>query len=291
MIYISFPVSLIDMMRRITAIGLAIILIAIALVLYGLFVGSGQVYNSAVNLTSSLNATVKPHGTYTMAFNYSNGTSFYFLAHASGNINFYLMNSSAYGLFENSNSTSKYANAESLEGKGMLQIYRNATNSSFPASYQQGLRYEYAKNQTQPPKNGIYYLIADNTNGSASASNSISLGIVYLQNFYHNQSDIAKYQKFVGAVTSEKLVGVAGGVFLIFGIVIVAYGFIRRRGKGGDTSQVKKGMSEEEIDRLYETVKRNKTEVGRTPKKRKRRTVKKGNVANTIRKKRRRRGR
>ena len=272
-------------MSLIITIGLAIILIAVVLIMYDLFIGSGQVYNSAANLTSNINATIKPNSTYTMAFNYSNSTGLFFLARSTDRINFYLMNSSAYGLFESSNSPSMYAEAVSLEGKGTLFVYRNATNSSFPISYRSGLEYEYTKNQSQPPRDGIYYLVADNTNGSAASANEVSIGIVYLQNFYRNQSDAAKYQKFAGALNSERLVGETGGLAIIFGIAVVVYGFIRRRKNSTDESPVKNGMSEEEIDKLYENE-RVGTKLNSGSTKGKKRTVKKGAAGNIRRKKR-----
>ncbi len=236
-------------------LGVLLILIAVAVIAYELFYGSTNLYPYEMNLTRDINTTLAPNSTRSMQFNYTNGTVLVFLAHTNRSINFYLMNRSGYALFESSNAP-KYEEAVSLEGKGTVLVYNNATNASFPVYYDSNLIYQYPNSSNQIAT-GTYYFIADNTKGSRSSSNDVSLNIAYVPNFYHNETTATDYQNFVNSFNSEKTDGEIGGFLFIIGIVVILYGFISKRRwfKDRPTPQ-KEPVSDEEIDRMYRSVSR-----------------------------------
>lgn len=267
-------------------IGIIIVIIATVMVAYGSSTITSKVYGIANDLLIYNNTTVSSNSIYSLAINV-NDSHMLFAAGALGRMNFYLFNSTGYRSFESirgsNRSESLISIARSLEGHGTIEIFYDSENASFPVLTPIKPYYTVkAYNETNSSiPNSIYYLVADNTEDSASFGTNVNLTVVRLPNI--NKNDTSLYNKLTN-LSEEILYNgieiVIGAILLLIGIAVILYTFIKGREnkkndiqKGENDSRTRRfgigrgKMSDEQIDELYGIRK------GKRPAKRK---IKKG---------------
>ena len=176
---------------------------------------------------------------------------------------------SAYSKLRNSSMTG-LDYAASLEGDGALVIYKNTTIASIPFLSQlsqsgvQETKPIYSINTSKPYAQGAYYIVIDNTNGSASANGAIAANIVVPTPL--SNSTIAYFNK---AQLSLLPYGTVFFVLLVAGIILIVYGYFKKprepqppAGAGGKTHTehtTEKGLpSDADINVLYRNIEKRK---------------------------------
>lgn len=252
-------------------IGIILVIIATVMVVYGSDNVTNSVYGIAGDILIYNNTTISSNSIYTLAINV-NDSHMLFAAGASERINFYLFNSTGYSSFESireSNSTESLISiARSLEGQGTMEIFYDSLNASFPILTTVKPSYTFkAYNDTNSSiSNSIYYLVADNTKGSASFGTNVNLTVVRLPNI--SQKNTALYNKLLSVSKGLVYTGIEiiiGAILLLIGIATILYTLIKGRRNRGDTLSGKgdrdgravrfgfrsRDMSDEQIDKLY----------------------------------------
>ncbi len=244
-------------MRKMTYIGIIILVIAVAAIALGVFYGSSGIIKAASGLVVMKNMTVFNNSFAYLTFN-TVGTPLIFSARSESDVNFYLMNMTAYSLWAGANYTGMHQNrflvGEGLEGNGIIVVYHNTMNASFPASIGQEPMYIEGGNSTYANlANSTYYLVIDNTNGSASNSTNVNVSVVYLPNINtNNATTYSNYTNFEDSLNRIRAETEVAFVLLIIGVVVIIYSLVRgRRGKGIDGPKIRV-TSDEDIDNLYE---------------------------------------
>ncbi len=179
-------------------------------------------------------------------------------------VNLYLFNSSGFAawttVLSSSNTPSGYLSALSLEGSGLLFGYSDARTATIP--YESTLGNEtpfYTNNAVTGLLSGTYYIVVDNTNGSSSYLESFNASLLYpsqTQPNEHSKEDLA-----AGGLV---VLGISFFALLIAGIILIAYGIIKKPPEEAATPQQgskvplqpkeKGAMSDEQIDKLYKKL-------------------------------------
>lgn len=246
-------------MLKITYIGIIILVMALAVIAFGVIYGSGSIMKAAGDLVVIKNITVLSNSSTNLSFN-TTGSPLIFSVLSEADINFYIMNSTAYSIWGSTNYTETNPNgllrSESLEGSGTVVIYQNSMNVSFPTGMGQKPIYEEYGNSTYTNiTNSTYYLVIDNTNGSASSSNDVNVRVVYLPSInLNNATTYNNYNNFENSLNKIRMETIIAVILLIAGGVVVVYGVVRnRRDKNRkNNNSGKRYTSEEDIDKLYE---------------------------------------
>ncbi|MCL5430306.1 MAG: hypothetical protein M1504_02405 [Candidatus Marsarchaeota archaeon] len=264
------------MIKKIVYIGV-ILIVAAAVVLLISGASAGGVVSGLKNLTKMQNFTVNG-GAFAYLPLQSVNSSLLAVGVLNHKVNVYLLNSTAFPLWENSVSNTLAPgggnglySALQLEGKGAFLIYENATNVTIPANLQLGNFSAspalYALNESLY-KNGMYYVVVDNTHGSASYSNQVIANFLYLLP-PTNSTSAATIYNFNSTLGTLFILGVVFIVLLVAGIIVIAYGLLKKRQPTAETPTVKGGPTKEEVDRLYRGV--GKPAAGRRARKKRRR--------------------
>ena len=262
------------MIKKLIYGGLVSVVLAIIVLIILSGQESGIIQGYAQNSTT-YNLTIASHGFGSEEI-YINQTSYILTtATSSGRANVYFMNGtafsmwSAYSKLRNSSMTG-LDYAASLEGDGALVIYKNTTIASIPFLSQlsqsgvQETKPIYSINTSKPYAQGAYYIVIDNTNGSASANGAIAANIVVPTPL--SNSTIAYFNK---AQLSLLPYGTVFFVLLVAGIILIVYGYFKKprepqppAGAGGKTHTehtTEKGLpSDADINVLYRNIEKRK---------------------------------
>lgn len=250
------------MKKKLIYIGLALLVIS-----FVLLISAGSLITStASSLLAEKNVTAGASSfTYVQAA-LNNQTAVFGMVTATP-VNFYLFNSSGYLAWTSdvysSNSPSGYKAALSLEGAGLLYGYSNTKSATVPyaAAIDNGTPF-YQSNTLAGLVTGTYYLVVDNTNGSASAASAVKATIVY-------PSPTALQSSSSATASTIEIIASGAGFFilLIAGIVLVVYGFIKKNpmlpGVQPIQPKQKGDMTDEQIDQLYKNIKKKSQRKGR----------------------------
>lgn len=245
------------MRKNIVYVGIALLVIAVAL----LFV-SGSVINVHGLLTEQ-NLTISSLSFSTIPISISNNSIPLVIGRFSSDVNFYFFNSTGFSdwnrLMNRSNSPIGYATALSLKGYGLLFAYLNTTSVVLP--YQTGVGNvtpAYFVNSSKGFSGGTYYAVIDNSKGSVSSANAVNATLLY--NSQGSSSSAISH-----LVLEEAAFGISFFIFLVAGVIVLIYGFIKKPKTDGmaamqtsaKTSGGKKeDMDEKEIDALYKRIKK-----------------------------------
>lgn len=236
------------MIKKIVYIGLLVFVIGLVAMFSNAATQNISGLSQAQPIAS--NFSINASSFYSAPLYISNLSLVIVLCNFSRPVNIYLMNSSGLSAWSRSEGLSR---AESLEGKGTLLIVRNSTLFSLPSlqannSSTHVLYSGLGKARFNP---GTYYLVADNTNGSASSKDPVSGQIVYVPEV-PNETTQANLSQF----GTQIAFGAVGFIIVLAGIVLIVYGLMKAPKvpgrKDGDTP------SDEEVDRLYSGVEKQK---------------------------------
>ena len=182
------------------------------------------------------NLTVPAHGSVNRSIAFANASILLVFMNIDNSTNVYLMNSTAFdgwSSYVNSNLSAARGldYAISIANKGVFYIYQNAselvtipytqnsTQPTVPILYQK-------PNQVFPP--GTYYLVFDNTNGSASKNKSIFVKLAYLQPISNSTLKGPTLSSVYSQVNQGVQLGIIFILLLMAGIVSLIYGYVRK---------------------------------------------------------------
>ncbi len=257
--------------KKIFYTGLVLLLIGIVTVMIGGAAVSNTLSSSKLS-TEVVNMTVPVHGFNFTTVQAINQSYFLALAKIAPKANFYLFNSSAFDAFQSyahsaSNSINGLNYSKSLEGKGALYIYSNATSATIPPVNSTNFTKPIyiGMNETSPFAPGTYYLVVDNTNGSASSVTGVYSSILVFLPF--TKSSIQGNSVGWGVIAA---LGIAY-VLLIVGIALTIYGWVKK--PASESLRVVKeekpaeGTTEKAyIEQLYKNIGKRQRPKGKTPK-------------------------
>lgn len=214
--------------KNLVYIGLALIVISFIILAGGLSQQS-SLSSSLVNNVSITNFTVASNSFAYSSSVFTNQSLVFILVRLDKNSNVYLFNSTGFNAWTSymrSNATGKdgYDYAVSLERKGALYIYKNASYMTVPQGYS-SLAALPVYNQSAGYLNaGTYYVTVDNTNDSPSYLSQINATVVYLPPLTNST---------IVAFASQHAQGIWFGfgffIALILGIIFLVFGLIRNR--------------------------------------------------------------
>ncbi len=218
--------------KKIVYIGLGLIVIAIVLFLINIYLGS-SVSSGFQNVLLTQNLTINGGAFSSVSINATNNSYFFVAAQLSKEANIYLFNSSAYKSWKSAVSSNSPVHgitaAIGLEGKGAFYIFKNTINASIP----QGLGISaqnatYATNSTALYPAGTYYVVIDNTNGSASYQSQVLAHVLYLPPITNSSITSGPLAGLGGQITQEIWLGLAFFIILVAGLVVTVYGYFKK---------------------------------------------------------------
>lgn len=254
--------------KRFIYAGLVLVVIAIVSIII-VFDTVSSVSQASPSILKVINFTVGSNSYYYSGFAANGSYIVLALISSKAPLNFYLLNGSAFSEWAShmgSNTSvaanaSGFAYAKGLIGKGMVTIFRNATNVTMPYISNYAILSPYYQSNAsnisigELPR-GKYYVVADNTFGSASHNSPVnSTMLIY-------SPDIT-----VSSLKSYGYTVVAGGTVsvlaIISGIVLLIIGLLKHGPKGseGKTARIfedgaPSAMSDEEINKVYDKIER-----------------------------------
>lgn len=242
-------------MKKTTYLGIGLILIAIIIFFVGRSAGINNIMKDVAGLMITKSVVITNNSFYTLKLSLSN-TPLAFYAMASNNINFYLMNSEAYQMWNNSYFTKKYRSgivrAEHLEKNGTLLIYNNTKSMSFPV-VSHNVSYLIKGFNSTSTINSTYYLVADNTNGSKSESMNVNFSIKYFPNLgLTNITNNQNYNKLRNSWKTIIIETLIAGILFVIGVIIILYMFIKSKRKRN--KEVINDKNEDYINELYKNI-------------------------------------
>ncbi len=252
--------------KRFAYIGIALMIIAFIILVANSF--TTNIGSSFANVVVYSNMTIQPHSYGSASINASEASYFFVVAHTNKPVNFYFFNKSAYYAWRNATEAFPQGNgrftAISLENKGAFMIYSNETNMSIPNATNPSSKPIYAANQSTPYGNGTYFLVVDNTNGSESSSYQINATVAYLPPINNSTISSGALSGLSGQLTEAIQVGVVFFIMLVAGIVLLAYGLIKKpQGQGAGTPQPGQKLNvranQQDVDQMYQNVEKKRT--------------------------------
>lgn len=243
-------------MKKTVYLGIGLILIAIVIFLFSRSVGINSIMKSVAGLMVMKSVVITNNSFYTLKLSLSN-TPLAFYAISSNDINFYLMNSKAYNMWNSSYFIKEYGSgivrAEHLEKNGTIMIYNNTKNMGFPISPSYNISYVIKNFNNTHIINSTYYLVADNTNGSKSNSTDVKFSIRYFPNLNSNNATIYQnYNKLKNSWKTIIIETLIAGIFFVVGLIIILYMFIKKRKK--KKKEEIKDKNEDYINELYKNI-------------------------------------
>ncbi len=247
-------------MKRTIYLGVGLILVSI-FIAFSISSGVSNISKNYIGLMTIKNATIAKNSFYTIGLTQSDIRSGFY-AITSNSINFYLMNSKAYKVWNNSKYIKEYKSgiirAEHLEGKGVIVIYNNTSIASFPVVSSDKVLYSIKgsnKINSNNSTNMTYYLVADNTNGSRSEFTTVRYTLFYLPNLNSGNTAInQKYNRFKNNLRMIRIKALISGILFIAGIIVILYGFITKRRDKKKEDATKEDKNEEYINDLYKNI-------------------------------------
>lgn len=254
--------------KRFIYVGIVLIIIAIASIII-VFDTVSTISQASPRILKVVNFTVGSNSYYYSSIAANGSYIVLALISSKSPLNFYLFNSSAFGawaLHMGSNvsvasGASGFAYAKSLIGKGAVTIFHNANNATMPyiSNYAASGPY-YQSNASNISigelPHGKYYVVADNTFGSASHNSSVNSTML----IYSPSIKVSSLRSYGYTVVAGGTVSVLA---IISGIVILIIGLLKRGPKGGADRAVRvfeggtpSAMSDEEINRIYDKIER-----------------------------------
>ncbi|EET90474.1 MAG: hypothetical protein LVQ97_02925 [Candidatus Micrarchaeales archaeon] len=254
--------------KRFIYAGLVLVVIAIVSIII-VFDTVSSVSQAPPSILKVVNFTVGSNSYYYSGF-VANG-SYIVLALISSKrpLNFYLLNSSTFGewaSYMGSNTSvaanaSGFAYAKGLVGKGAVTIFRNATNVTMPYISTYAISGPYYQSNSSNISigelpHGKYYVVADNTFGSASHNSSVNTTML----IYSPDIKVSSLRSYGYTVVAGGTVSVLA---IISGIVLLIIGLLKRGPKGSEGKTVRifedgapSAMSDEEINKVYDKIER-----------------------------------
>jgi len=245
------------MRKRIIYLGLLFILFSAVVLAISAFniqnMGSSNIYN--ITNPTIKNVTVKGAGFISIPIRLNGTSTLAFAATLYNRSNLYLMNNSAFLSWSSSNSVNGLAKALALEGGGIIAIYRNVSSAIFPTSTLPGLNnatsapdYEISSAINGTLSGGDYYILIDNTNGSASYAHEVPANIQYLA---YSQSTSLSILKDSSSLSSFLLTSSISVLFFVVGFALVIAGLVM---KSKDKQGLGVDVSDEQLNELYKGV-------------------------------------
>lgn len=225
---------------------------------------------------STENLTISANGYNYMQFNFSNSQALFVLYSGFKEpMNVYVMNTTAFSSWEGSLNQSTppngFASAISLEGKGVIGIYKNM--STYILAYP----INYSRNTVYLNKN---FTSSNSSNGNLSIENSNATYFIVFNNMNGNVSNSLPniaYVKYIPPLTLANIQGdhavvnyiyISGGsllaalILVIAGIVIIVIGLIKKpKALAAEVPEVSGKISMGKLDRkikerdeLYKSV-------------------------------------
>jgi hypothetical protein len=268
------------MERRIFYIGVGLLIAAVAVLIINGYFASGLA-SGLQNILIMKNLTINSYNFSSIAISSTNSSYLFIIAAANKPVNMYLFNGSGFFNWQHYalppiipcpiNATTNTATcthipkpsglsrAIALEGKGAFVIFKNATNVTIPQSISSTTTPLYASNSTLYPP-GTYYLVIDNTNGSASSSTQLQAKVVYLPPINNSSITSGPLSSFGSQLTQEIGLGIVFFILLIAGIAVLIYGFLRKPKDSGmppplpSKPRLKGEADREQVDQLYKDI-------------------------------------
>ena len=226
------------------------------------------------------NLTVAANGYNYVEFNFTSSDAlFVFESLFGAPMNVYVMNTSAFSSWESSLNQSTpsngFAAAVSLEGSGVVGIYKNMSTYllDYPINYTKNVVYldkNFAKNSTTNSNlsisnsNATYFIVFNNMNGNVSNSvpNKVNIRYIPPLSISNLQSDhaVVNYVYISGGSLLVSL------ILVVAGIVILVIGLIKKpKILAADVPEVSGKISAGKLDRkikerdeLYKSIKEKK---------------------------------
>ncbi len=248
-----------SMRKKFVYAGIVLILAAIAILL----LGAGLVPQPSSFTLLLFNVT--PGNFVSMPINITPLSTIVLRSLSSSPINLYVMNGSAFlawGALMRQNGNG-LEDANSLSGSGALFIQPNNTSISIP-SFSYSTNYTGGSPGSAPSYGaGRYYVVLDNTNGSASSNSIVRTEVVIPDYLMNGTSEgLAQLNSFSSEAEEMGFVMVVVGVI---GIIVLFYGIISKA-KNLNTVSLEKNredLSEESLDRLYGTARKKRSATRR----------------------------
>ena len=228
------------MRKKIVIVGVILILFGILAAAIATTTFNGSIKSFASQVLKNATARAAPGSFAYVPISLPNASQIYVLAELNKSANFYLMNGSAFSSWSaamgNTINVTGVSAAAALEGNGTIFIARNSTfiDTASPVAPNSTEDIMYSSpNVTEPA--GMYYVVADNTNGSASSGNgSVLARIVYYAPGTVSSNTIAEYSGSGNTVLGS---GIAFLVLVVAGLVFVIYGIVKKPKPGAVPEQ------------------------------------------------------
>ena len=240
------------MMKRLIYIGL--LLVAISIVAY-YAVFAAIVSPSSASLGQNVtrvydNYTLSGNAINVFSFNSTPGNASIYLERSNEPLDVILLNSTGYGLWKagvNSSAALGYLSlAKSLEGKGAIMIYSNATNATIPVTFSVPA---YAENESNLSLGllgaGRFYVlsaISQHPNVSTATVKSTLAEGISLGNSANRLDEFS-------------LAGITVTIVLIAGLIIILIGIMKQ-----DKKKQSEEIKQEVVDKLYRGIKNSSSE-------------------------------
>ncbi len=236
------------MIKKMVYTGIAVLLLG-AILYYYVYSNISNTISTALpsNFSKSIkNFTLSNNALKVLEFKSANSTisAFYVTMNKTGDV--YLFNGSGFSawskLISVNSSAAEYLNAsESLEGKGTVAIFANATNATFPFAY---IKPSYAENYTNMSlgilPGGNYYI-------AVSEHNPAIEGPMHVSSVIATNLSISVQASNLKGISAES---VAAILLFIIGIILIIIGLLK-----ADNKKYVASVSKEEVDKLYSGIK------------------------------------
>ncbi|MGC8694555.1 MAG: hypothetical protein ACP5RI_02970 [Candidatus Micrarchaeia archaeon] len=255
------------MIKNIVYIGVLILIIAIIILFYEGSLLSNINFSSVLsNMTVVKNYTIKSNSFVTYPINLNTSSIITTVLLVRSKINFYLMNNTAFSKWssEVENGSSGLVSAESLEGKGVFDIFNNITNATLPEGLVRNITTTPLYSSPTSILNiGNYRIVLDNTKGSASFFKSVNASFMYIPPITNATINNPAFSNIKSSLDAGMWIGGIFFLILLVGLALIIYGLLKK--PKVITIKTEEGGKEKldlsDIDKLYEGIEEKEKKV------------------------------
>jgi hypothetical protein len=257
------------MIKNIVYFGIIIIIVSFLFLFFASSVLISPNLNSTTselisNLTSEKNYTINANSfaSYTINLNTTTANITAFVK-SNTKINLYLMNNNTFLAWKkalsNTSNVSGLNIASKFEGNGVYYIFKDINYTSIPPGLIKNITTVPIYSSNSLLNKGVYYLVMDNTYGSASSHQIVKASILYILPLTNQTLNSPQFDSIKNMINESIWLGSIFFITFIIGIAVLAYGIIKKpqsivvKSKDSTTK-----ISLADVDELYKGIE-NKT--------------------------------
>ncbi|MGC8648727.1 MAG: hypothetical protein ACP5UN_00700 [Candidatus Micrarchaeia archaeon] len=260
------------MIKNIVYVGIIIIILSFLFLFFASSTITSTNLNSTISsLISEKNYTINSNSFASYKINLNTTASIAALVSSNANINLYLMSSNAFLAWKNtlsnaSNNASGINIASKFEGDGVYYIFKDINSASIPVGLIKNITAIPIYSSNSLLTNGTYYLVVDNTRGSASSNQIVNTTILYIPPLTNQTLNSPQFSQIKNMINESILLGSIFFITFIIGVAVLIYGLIKKpQNVVVESKGVVSKISLADVNKLYEGIedKTNKGGKGR----------------------------